>query len=183
MFKRKPALIDKLDLDRLEIAVRGVRDARDVEKTDSFVFFKFLDRDGDYVGVFVAPVGEARALATMMITIPPTYLVTAVIATNVYNSYPDSHGTFAYAQKVEDDRALAIIETDISVSGGVTAENIRAQLQYFTDRINKFEVCVLDTMRDLGPDSEFLKGSFWSALGSFFGGFLKGFSASNCINS
>ena len=180
MFSKKYRTIT---LATLEKAARGVSGARDVSRSDSAVRCTFLDRDGDIIGIQLVAVGETRARATMAIAIPGNCLITAMIVCNLYNTSPDSHGTFAFAQTVDDGTAVAALETDLSASGGITLNNIRSQLQAFIDRINKFEVVLIEGIRELGPDTEFIKGNFWTNLGAFLGGFLKGYAGSASINA
>lgn len=180
MFNRT---ITKLSLDVLEAAARGVIGARDVMRDENVVLYRFFDKDGDRIGVVIVPVSETRARAMMMITIPREFLVTAMIVSAVYNSNGNSHGTFAFAQVDGDGDTLAVLEADMTASGGILVDNVRAQLQTLTDRINKFETCMLEGMLELGPDSEFLKGDMWTNVGTLLGGFLKGFTASNFVNA
>jgi hypothetical protein len=164
-----------LTLEELERIVTSLSGPKDIERDEDSVTFKYRDKDGDEVPCVVSLLNEERAMAMALISVPDSHSVTAMIVSNMYNNQHDAHGTFAYTTKLDDDKWLIVLEAHISTRGGVTEEAIRYQLRRLVDQINAFEKTMIDGIQKVGPDSSFLKGGFWQALGSFTGGFIRGY--------
>jgi hypothetical protein len=172
-------MIETVTLQQLEAVVQQLQSVKNIECDDDSVTFKYRDKDGDEVTSVITLVNEERASAMLLLEIPESHIVSAMIVSNLYNSRKDVHGTFAYATNVGDDKFFIVLESHISTRGGVSETNIRQQLRTFLDQINGFESVMIEGINKLGPDVSFLKGSgaagFWEAVGAFAGGFWQGY--------
>lgn len=105
--------------------------------------------------------------------IPTEYFVTAMICANEYNSRRDTHGTFAYASKSKDICRI-VLESHIFSRGGVTEDSLKFNLKNFISHIDPFENIILSGIKELGPDSNFLKSGGWDVLWEAAGAFFRG---------
>lgn len=172
-------MVETITLQQLETLIKQIKSVKNVDRDDDAVTFKYRDKDGDEVASLITLIDEERATAMLLLPIPESHIVSAMIVSNLYNSRKDVHGTFAYATKAENEKYFIILESHINTRGGVSEVNIRQQLRTFLDQINNFESVMVDGIRDFGPDSSFLKESgasgFWAGVGAFAGGFWKGY--------
>lgn len=172
-------MLETITLQQLEAVVRQLQSVKNVERDDDSVTFKYRDKDGDEVTSLITLVNEERATAMLLFPISESHIVSAMIISNLYNTRKDVHGTFAYATNAGEDKFFIILESHINTRGGVSETNIRQQLRTFLDQINNFESVMIEGIKELGPDSDFLKGSgasgFWNAVGAFAGGFWNGY--------
>lgn len=166
---------ERMTLKMLEVIVKSLSEAKEVERDEASVTFKYRDKDGDEIPCFVQLLSEERAVATAMIPVPDTHSVSAMIASNVYNNEHDAHGTFAYTTKIGDETWCIALEVHIGTRGGVEEAAIRYRLRRLVDQINAFERTMISAIQELGPDSSFLKGGFWESVGSFAGAFFRGY--------
>lgn len=170
-------MLEMITLEQLEAIVRQLQSVKNIERGEDSVTFKYRDKDGDEVTILITLINEERASAMLLLSIPESHIVSAMIISNLYNTRKDVHGTFAYATNAGENGCYIILESHINMRGGVSDTNIRQQLRTFLDQINSFESVIIDGIGELGPDSEFLKGSgasrFWEAVGIFAGGFLR----------
>jgi hypothetical protein len=175
-------MIETITLEGLETIVKQLQSVKSVKRDEDSVTFKYRDKDGDQVTCLLSLVNEERATAMLLLPIPDSHIVTAMVISNLYNIRQDAHGTFAYATNAGQDKFFIILESHINTRGGVSDTNIRQQLRTFLDQINGFENVMIEGIKDLGPDSDFLKGSsssgFWDAVGAFAGGFWDGYQGS-----
>ena len=169
-------MIERTTLEQLEGIVKRIPAAKDVNRDGDTVTFKFHDKDDDDITCLINLINEERAAAMLLLPIPQSHKVTAMLVSNVYNARKDAHGTFAYGTAVGDDDFFIILETHISTRGGVTDETIRQQLRTFIEQINTFETTMFKGIGELGPDTSFMKGSgaegLWRAVGAFTRGFM-----------
>jgi len=172
-------MLETVTLQQLEAVVRQLQSVKNVERDDDSVTFRYRDKDGDEVASLISLINEERATAMLLIPIPESHILSAMIVSNLYNTRKDVHGTFAYAANFGEDKFFIILESHINTRGGVSETNIRQQLRTFLDQINSFESVMIEGIKELGPDSSFLKGSgtssLWEAVGAFAGGFWNGY--------
>lgn len=168
-------MLETITLHQLETIVRQLQSVKNVDRDDDSVSFKYSDKDGDDVASLISLINEERATAMLLIPIPESHILSAMIISNLYNARTDVHGTFAYAANSGRDSFFIILESHINTRGGVSETNIRQQLRTFLDQINSFENIMIRGIKELGPDSSFIKGSgasgLWEAVGAFAGGF------------
>ncbi|MFA6835906.1 MAG: hypothetical protein WCR04_05820 [Fibrobacteraceae bacterium] len=172
-------MLETIDLETLLAIVKTINLVKDAKHDEDSVSFEFSDKDGDSIPVFVKLIDEEKISVMVPIKIPESHLLSAMFAGNVYNSQPETHGMFAYASKIDEDRCCIVLETDLLIRGGVSETNVRQYLRLFVDGINRFETIMLQGIKELGPDSNFVKdsdgSSVWEAIGAFAGGFLDGY--------
>lgn len=164
-------------LEMLERLINSLSGPKDVERDEDSVTFKYRDKDSDDVPCIVRLLNEEKASAIVVIPVPDSHSVTAMIVSNFYNNQSEAHGTFAYTTKIGEDTWAIALESHISTRGGVNESAIRHQLRTIIDQINSFEKTMISGIEEMGPDSSFLKGGFWEAVGSFAGGFFGGYNA------
>ena len=145
-----------------------------IEKTEAadgnILNFTYKDKDDDIILCFVKIVNDDELSVFTLLKIPETMFISAIISCNMYNIRNDAHGTFAYAHKENDDACFIILEGTIRLRGGMSENCIRNHIRTFIANINLFEGVVIDGMKELGEDSEFLKGGFWQGVGSLLCG-------------
>ena len=107
--------------------------------------FANKDKDGDQVTAF-AKIDEGE------------FFVTALICSNAYNASKDAHGTFSYAQNVGEKYAI-VLESNLLTRGGVSEDNLKYFMRTFISHIDRWEGIILSAIKELGPDSNFLKTS------------------------
>ncbi len=165
--------ISTLQLDKLENMVKHLSGIKNIRHDDDSVLFDFHDKDGDDVTGFFQILNETQLRGILALPIPESHSVSGMIATAVYNGRSDIHGTFACMTKIGDKIGVCL-EMDMDIEAGISEANMLYKLQVFIDHINLFETKILDMIRDIGEDSNFLKGGFWENAGEFVSGFLQG---------
>ncbi|WP_043795154.1 hypothetical protein [Solidesulfovibrio fructosivorans] len=170
-------MCERMDLEMLEGITKSIGELKEIERDNDSITFKYRDKDGDDIPGFIQLLNEERAVATILMSVPDTHSVSAMIVSNIYNNDHNAHGTFAYTTKVGDDKWIIALESHIGTRGGVEDAAIRHQLRRLVDQINAFERTMVQGIQDVGPDSSFLKSGFWEALGSLAGGFFRGYSS------
>jgi hypothetical protein len=163
-------------LQMLENLINSLSGPKEVKRDEDSVIFKYRDKDGDNVPCVVRLLNEEKASVVVLIPIPDSHSVTAMIVSNFYNNQSEAHGTFAYTTKIGEDAWAIALESHISTRGGISESAVRHQLRTLIEQVNGFEKTMIEGIQKLGPDSSFLKGGFLQALGSLAGGFLRGYS-------
>jgi hypothetical protein len=174
--RRRENTMETLSVDDLSDAIEKLRGISGVERDDESLSFKYRDKDGDNVTVIVKLVDEERVSILLPIAIPESHIASAMIVSNAYNSMKSSFGTFAYASVVAS-KPFMFLESNICTSGGVDDANLRIQIRNFINHIDNYETVMLSSIKELGPDSDFLKGSssseFFRAVGQIAEGMLE----------
>jgi hypothetical protein len=163
---------ERMTLEMLERILESISDLKEIERDEDSVSGTYEDKDGDDLLCVVQLLTEERATATVLIPVPDSHSVSAMIVSNLYNNDPEAHGTFVYTTRLGEIWAI-VLETHICTRGGVDENTIRHQLRRLVDQVNPFESLVIPAIMDLGPDQSFLLDGFWETLGSFAGEFLQ----------
>ncbi len=166
---------EEISLTMVESALREISAAKDVERKDDVVVFKYKDKDGDEVAAVVQVESEERLFCTLLLRIPEEVFVTSMICSNMYNMRKDAHGTFAYATKSENDCYITL-EAHLLSRGGTSATALKHFFRNFIECVDRFEGVLIPAIRELGPDSSFLKAGGWSTFWSAVGAFWRGYS-------
>jgi len=157
----------------VEAALKDISSAKQICRTEDAVTFHYKDKDDDNVTSIVTIQDDERLFAVLMLPVPEGHFVTSMICSNMYNIRKDAHGTFAYATKLGDEHYVAL-EANLMSRGGITEAALRQTMRNFIAHIDTFESVLISAIRELGPDSSFLKssgwGSFWEAAGHFLEG-------------
>ncbi len=168
-------MTETMSLEALEAITKTISGLKNIEKDEDSVTFLFRDKDGDNIVGVIQLLSEEKASVCAFITVPDSHAITSMIASNFYNNQDESYGTFSYTTKTSEDKWYIVLESHICTRGGMNKDAIRYQLRTLTDKINSFEKSVIETIQEYGPDSSFMKSGFWSTIGSFAGGFMRGY--------
>ena len=165
--------VSSFQLDSLEAVVKkNLRGIKNIRHDEDSVLFDFHDKDGDDITSFFQIINETQLRGMLILPVPESHIISAMIATGVYNGRPDIHGTYACMAKTGDTMGVCL-EMDLDIEGGASEANISHKLQTFVDHINLFETKIMGQISELGEDSSFMKGGFWENAGAFFGRLVK----------
>jgi hypothetical protein len=155
--------MEQITLENLEQVVKSIHSLNNVSHDEDSVLFTFHDKDGDDVHGYIQISDKQHEHLTAILTIAvsASHAVSALVASNAYNLRKDTFGTFSYANKVDDEKVVIVLESDIQASDESTVKNL---IQDFIEHINLWESKVMESINEIGPDSKFMKGGLWDAF-------------------
>jgi len=148
---------EQISLEDLERVVNLIHGVKDITHDEDSVFFKFHDKDGDDVQGYIqiSDKKEGHLTALLALAIPASHSFSALIASNSYNQRKDTFGTFSYVGKADEEKCMMVLESDMQVFNELKVQKL---IQDFIEHINLWETKMLESIKETGPDSNFIKG-------------------------